>query len=194
MTAVKKPVISAEDYLAWEALQPEKHEYLAGEVFAMADASDAHVTISLNVAAALRAHLRGGPCRVYIADMKLRIEAADAFFYPDVFVTCAAADAALIHFKREPVLIIEVLSPATAAFDRGGKFAYYRSLASLREYVLIDCERVAVDVFRREATGHWVLYPFGPGETVELASVGLSLPMAEIYEEVVLESTTPLGV
>ncbi len=187
MTAVKKPVFSAEDYLAWEAGQPEKHEYLAGEVYAMAGASDAHVTISGNVFSALRAHLRGGPCRAYIADMKLRIDAADAFFYPDVFVTCAAADAALTHFKREPVLIVEVLSPATAAFDRGGKFAHYRSLASLREYVLIDCERVAVDVFRREVNGHWVLYPYGPGETVELDSLGLSLPVAAIYEEVTLE-------
>lgn len=194
MTAVKKPVFSAGDYLAWEAAQAEKHEFVAGEVFAMAGASDAHVTISGNVFSALRAHLRGKPCRTYIADMKLHIETADAFFYPAVFVTCSAADATLPHYKREPVLIVEVLSPATAAFDRGGKFAHYRQLASLQEYVLIDTERVAVDVFRREANGHWALYPYGPGETVELASVGLSLPVAAIYEDATLESAVPVRV
>lgn len=194
MTAVKKPVFSAGDYLAWEAAQTEKHEYIAGEVFMMAGASDAHVTISLNLAAALRAHLRGKPCRTYIADMKLHIESADAFFYPDVFVTCSAADAGLPLFKREPLLIIEVLSKATAAFDRGGKFAYYRRLPSLREYVLIDGEQIAVDVFRRDAGGHWVLYPYGPGEGVEFACVGLTLPIGTIYEDVTLESAAPVRV
>lgn len=188
MTAVKKPIFSAEDFLAWEAAQTEKHEYIAGEVFAMAGASDAHVTISLNLAMALRAHLRGGPCRTYIADMKLHVEAADAFFYPDVFVTCSAVDATRPNFKREPVLIIEVLSKATAAFDRGGKFAYYRRLPSLQEYALIEGERIAVDVFRRDTGGHWVLYPYGPGELVELASVGLSLPIEAIYEDVLLDT------
>ncbi|WP_299018740.1 Uma2 family endonuclease [uncultured Tepidimonas sp.] len=188
MTAVEKPIFSAEDFLAWEAAQTEKHEYIAGEVFAMAGASDAHVTVSGNVFAALRAHLRGGPCRTYIADMKLHVEAADAFFYPDVFVTCSAADAARPNFKREPVLIIEVLSKATAAFDRGGKFAHYRRLPSLQEYALIDGERIAVDVFRRDTGGHWVLYPYGPGELVELASVGLSLPIEAIYEDVRLDT------
>ncbi|MFN4149213.1 MAG: Uma2 family endonuclease [Rhodocyclaceae bacterium] len=188
MTAVKKPVFSAEDFLAWEATQTEKHEYIAGEVFSMAGASDAHVTISGNVFAALRSHLRGKPCRTYIADMKLRIDTADAFFYPDVFVTCSAADAALPLFKREPLLIIEVLSKATAAFDRGGKFAHYRRLPSLQEYALVDGEQIAVDVFRRDAGGHWVLYPYGPGEVVEFSSVGLTLPIDAIYEDVVLEN------
>ncbi len=184
MTALKKPAFGAEDYLAWEAEQAEKHEYIAGEVFAMAGASDAHVTVAGNLFAALRTQLRGKPCRVYIADMKLQVGAADAFFYPDVFVTCSAADAALADRKREPVLIAEVLSPSTAAYDRGLKFAYYRALPSLQEYVLIDAERMAVDVFRRDATDHWVLYPGGPGESVEFASVGLTLDLATIYEDV----------
>lgn len=183
MTALEKPIFSAEDYLAWEATQSEKHEYLAGEVFAMAGASDAHVTIAGNLFAALRHHLRGRPCRTYIADMKVEVAAANAFFYPDVFVSCSAADAALADRKREPLLVIEVLSPTTAAFDRGAKFAYYRQLASLSEYVLVDTERVAVDVFRRQADGHWVLYPFGPGEAVELASVALTMPIEAVYED-----------
>jgi len=191
MTALKKPVFGAEDYLAWEAAQAEKHEYIAGEVFAMAGASDAHVTIAGNLFSALRTQLRGKPCRVYIADMKLHVEAADAFFYPDVFVTCSAADARLADHKREPVLIVEVLSPSTAAYDRGLKFAYYRTLPGLQEYVLIDAERMAVDVFRRDAEGHWVLYPYGPDASVDLAGVGLSMPVAAIYEDVRLDAPSP---
>jgi len=183
MTALKKPHFSASDYLAWEAEQAEKHEYFAGEVFAMAGASDAHVTISGNLYMALRGHLRGTPCRTYIADMKVEVTRADAFFYPDVLVSCSAAYAALADRKREPVLLVEVLSPTTAAYDRGAKFASYRLIESLREYVLVDTERLAVDVFRRDASGHWVLYPYGPDEAAEFASVNLTLPIAAIYED-----------
>ena len=184
MTALAQPKFGAEDYLAWEANQPVKHEYLAGEVFAMAGGSDAHVTVSLNLASALRSHLRGTPCRTYIADMKLRVAAADAYFYPDVFVTCSAADAQQPLEKAEPVLVAEVLSPSTEAFDRGGKFAAYRSLPSLQEYLLIDPDRRSVEVYRRDASGHWVLYPYSGDEVLELGSVHLSLPLAQVFEDV----------
>lgn len=184
MTALAQPKFGAEDYLAWEANQPVKHEYLAGEVFAMAGGSDAHVTASGNLYVALRAHLRGTPCRTYIADMKLRVAAADAYFYPDVFVTCSAADAQQPLAKAEPVLVAEVLSPSTEAFDRGGKFAAYRSLPSLQEYLLIDPDRRSVEVYRRDASGHWVLYPYSGDEVLELGSVHLSLPLAQVFEDV----------
>lgn len=184
MTALAQPKFGAEDYLAWEANQPVKHEYLAGEVFAMAGGSDAHVTASGNLYVALRAHLRGTPCRTYIADMKLRVAAADAYFYPDVFVTCSAADAQQPLAKAEPVLVAEVLSPSTEAFDRGGKFAAYRSLPSLQEYLLIDPDRRSVEVYRRDASGHWVLYPYSGDEVLELASVHLSLPLAQVFEDI----------
>lgn len=184
MTAVKKPAFTAEDFLAWESAEEQKHEFIAGEVFAMAGAGDAHVTISLNLASALRNHLRGSPCRTYIADMKLFVETADAFFYPDVFVTCAATDGERRDHKREAVLVVEVLSPSTAAYDRGRKFAYYRELASLQEYVLIDTDRLAVEVYRRDASGYWVLHPHGDAAaTAEFASVGCVLPLAAIYED-----------
>ncbi|MEW5973924.1 MAG: Uma2 family endonuclease [Pseudomonadota bacterium] len=183
MTAAEKLAFTAEDFLNWESSQDTKHEFADGIAYAMAGAGEKHVTISGNVFAALRAHVRGTPCRAYIADMKLRVEKADAFFYPDVFVTCSSEDAKREDHKAEPVLIIEVLSPTTAAYDRGLKFAYYRQLPSLMEYVLIDPERIAVDLFRKDAAGHWVLYPYGPDETVELASIGLNLPIAAIYED-----------
>ncbi|MEW6693150.1 MAG: Uma2 family endonuclease [Pseudomonadota bacterium] len=184
MTAAEKPHFSAEDFLAWESTQDLKHEFADGIAYAMAGAGESHVLVSGNVFATLRTHLRGTPCRTFISDMKLKVEAAEAFFYPDVFVTCAPEDAAKKDYKTAPVLVVEVLSPSTAAYDRGQKFAIYRRLPSLQEYVLIDPERIAVDVFRKDTTGHWVLYPYGPGEAVELASVGLKLPIETLYEDI----------
>ena len=182
-----QPRFDAPAYLAWEAGQADKHEYVDGEVFAMAGASDAHVTIAGNLYMALRRHLRGGPCSVFISDMKLQVAEDNAFFYPDVFVTCAEADRAQSHYKSAPTLVAEVLSPSTSAFDRGAKFAAYRKLPSLREYALVDTERLSIDLFRRDETGHWVLYPSEGGDTVEFASVGLSLPVDRVYEDVNME-------
>lgn len=191
--AAKLP-FDAAAYLDWEARQSIKHEYVHGEVFAMAGASDAHVTIALNIAMALRAHLHGGPCRVYISDMKLRVEEEDAFFYPDVFVTCAEADRPQTHCKSEPCLVVEVLSPATSAYERGAKFAAYRKLASLREYALIDPERLSVDLFRwDDERERWVLHPYEGGDAVELASVGLTLPIEALYEGVRREGAQSRG-
>ncbi|MBI3101435.1 MAG: Uma2 family endonuclease [Burkholderiales bacterium] len=182
----------AQAYLAWEAEQSTKHEYHDGEVFAMAGASDAHVTVALNIAMALRNHLRGSPCSVFISDMKLRVEEDNAFFYPDVFVTCADDDRGQSHSKSAPVLVVEVLSPATSAYDRGAKFAAYRKLPTLREYALIDPERLSVDLFRREGDSkRWVLHPIEAGGHVEWASVGLQVPLEALYEDVPLTPGPP---
>ena len=176
---------SPEAYLDWEKSSDGKHEYLNGEVFALAGAKDAHVSICINLVSQLHAHLRGGPCRVYMADMKVSVEKVNAFFYPDIAVTCDERDRETEYYKRFPALIVEVLSESTAAFDRGNKFSCYRKLDSLREYVLIDPDSRSVDCFRLdEMTGHWVLYPFTAGDTVELASIGFSAPIESFYENV----------
>lgn len=180
-----QPFFDAQAYLAWEAEQSTKHEYHDREVFAMAGASDAHVTVAGNVYMALRNHLRGSPCSVFISDMKLRVEEDNAFFYPDVFVTCADSDRGQSHSKSAPVLVVEVLSPATSAYDRGAKFAAYRKLPTLREYALIDPERLSLDLFRREGDSkRWVLHPIEAGGHVEWASVGLQVPLEALYEDV----------
>ena len=180
-----QPFFDAQAYLAWEAEQSTKHEYHDGEVFAMAGASDAHVTVAGNVYMALRNHLRGSPCSVFISDMKLRVEEDNAFFYPDVFVTCAESDRGQSHSKSAPVLVVEVLSPATSAYDRGAKFAAYRKLPTLREYALIDPERLSLDLFRREGDSkRWVLHPIEAGGHVECASMGLQVPLEALYEDV----------
>jgi Uma2 family endonuclease len=176
------------EYIEWEKSNAIKHEYLDGGVFAMAGGSDRHVTAAGNIFTILRNHVRGGPCRTYMADMKVRVEAANAFFYPDVMVSCDSRDVSGEYFKSHPALIAEVLSPSTTAFDRGKKFAAYRTLQSLREYVLVDTDSICVEIFRRDAGGHWVLYPYAAGEEVELQSVGLKMPIEAIYEDVAWEA------
>ncbi|WP_020505268.1 Uma2 family endonuclease [Lamprocystis purpurea] len=177
------PFISVDDYLAGETLALVKHEYVDGEVFAMAGATEQHVTITLNVAAMLRAHVRGGPCRVYMADMKLRVEAARAFFYPDVFVTCDPADGARPLVKERARIVIEVLSDSSEAYDRGGKFASYRQLATLEEYVLIDSRAPAVEVFRRHPEG-WMLQSVPANGPLRLHTLGFACALEAVYEDV----------
>lgn len=175
---------SAADYLAWEPTQTERHEYLNGEVFAMAGAEDGHVTTAGNLYMALRQHLAGSPCRTYMSDMRLHVAAANGYFYPDVMVTCSDQDRASPLEKSEPKLVAEVLSPRTAAYDRGLKFSHYRSIASLEEYLLIDLETRSSDCYRKGPDGLWVLHPFVRGETVVLASVGLELAAERLFAEV----------
>ena len=183
--AEQKTVFAAVDYLTWEASQTERHEYIDGEVFAMAGAEDRHVTVAMNLAFAVRQHLSGTPCRTYMSDMKLNVATANQYFYPDVMVTCSAIDQANPLIKSEPKLIIEVLSPSTAAYDRGLKFGYYRALPTLQEYVLVDLDTRITDCYRKGADGLWVLHPFGKGEAVKLASVDLEISAAVLFAEVV---------
>lgn len=186
-TPAETIALSVNDYLAGEADSPVKHEYMAGEVFAMAGATEAHATIAGNVFAMLRAHVRGGPCRVYIADMKLRVAQADAFFYPDVFVTCDPADASEPIAKQSARVVVEVLSESTEAYDRGAKFAAYRQLEQLDEYVLIDSRSRSAEVFRRNSEG-WLFQPVAKGDRLRLLSVGFDCTLDQIYEDVDFES------
>ena len=175
--------MTGEEYLAWEAEQEGKHEFLAGEIFAMVGASDRHVTIAGNVYAAIRERLRGGPCRAYISDMKLHVAAANAWFYPDVMVTCDPADHRREMDKTAPVLIIEVLSSSTEAFDRGGKFAAYRTIPSLNEYLLIDPDSGRLELYRRNPENQWVLHTPDGDTPLELSSIDLILDRATLFED-----------
>ena len=144
------------DYLGNEQNSTLKHEYVAGEVFAMAGASKRRGTPAGNAFIALRQHLRGRPCGVWMADMKVRVRADSAYYYPDVVVTCDAADLgadAPKDYLRTPILVVEVLSDSTEPVDRCEKWLSYRRLASLAEYVLIDRNRAWVEVFRRTPEG-----------------------------------------
>jgi Uma2 family endonuclease len=188
--AARKTAMTAEEFLAWEAEQTERHDFVNGEVFAMAGAEDRHITVSLNVAIALRQHLTGTPCRTYIADMKVAAADERNYFYPDVVVTCSEADRQSPLIKREPVLIVEVLSPGTAAYDLGAKFAHYRAIPSLREIAFVDLNARRTDVYRKGTDGLWVLHPFAAGEDVQFATVDLTLTAAALFADVD-EAATP---
>jgi Uma2 family endonuclease len=181
--ALEQQPMTAAEFLAWDETQTLKHEFVRGEVFLMTGGADRNYTVALNIAIALRQHLSGTPFRVYGSDVKLRVEAADCVFHPDLMVTCSAADLADRLIKREPVLVVEVLSPSTAAFDRGDKFADYRQLPSLAEYLLVDVDCQRCDLYRKGADGLWVLRPSATGESVRLASVDLTLTAEALWAD-----------
>ena len=176
--------LSIEEYLQAEKSSPIKHEYIQGQIYAMAGASDAHVTITANLVALLRNHIRGTGCRLYVADMKARIESLDIFYYPDIMVTCDSRDTQFEYFKRYPSLIIEVLSPSTEALDRGDKFSDYQELDTLQEYVLVSQNRQRIDCFRRNSEERWVLYSYRGNQQLELTSVNFSCSLTDVYEDV----------
>ena len=181
------PYISAQEYLRLELSADTKHEYIDGEIHAMAGASDAHVKVTGNAYALLKNHLRGSGCSTYIADMKLRIGQDEAFFYPDAMVCCDPSDQLPEQdlVKNSPKLIIEVLSPSTEAHDRGKKFMLYRKLPSLEEYLLIDPRTYYVELFRRESDIQWSLTATdGPESLLTLNSAGLACCLADLYEDV----------
>lgn len=183
-SAQEKTRFSVQEYLAWEESQVEKHEYLAGEVFGMVGARQDHVIVTGNVFAQLREHLRGAPCRALVADMKLSVPAMEAFFYPDVMVTCDDNDKRADLCIEHPRLIIEILSDSAAAYDRGAKFAAYRKIDSLEEFALVDIDRRGVESYQRQPDGLWLLHDFTGAESCQFGSVDLTMSMARVFEDV----------
>ena len=181
--ALPRTMMDRDQYLRWEAEQPEKHEYLAGEIFAMVGVRREHALVAGAIHATLRQRLKGSPCQVFVADMKLRVDAADAYFYPDVMVTCDPRDRSAETAISHPCLVIEVLSDSTAAFDRGQKFAAYRRLESLREYLLVDIEARRLELYRREGA-HWLLLETQEdGAPLRLESVGITMDPGDGFED-----------
>ena len=180
----QKHKMTLEDFLAWEAEQPERWEFFNGEAFMMAGGSDVHNAISLNTAFALRQTLRGTRCNVFMSDVRLRLAESDDLFYPDVFVTCSDADRARRQVKEDPVLIAEVLSPSTEAHDRGDKFAAYRRFSALKTVLFLSQDRAHVECFTRRENGRWVLSE-ASGETARLAlpAFDFELALADLYRD-----------
>ena len=172
------------EYLEWEEQQDIKYEYINGEVFAMTGGTIPHNDIAFNLASGLRNHLKGSKCRVNIADAKVGISENGPFTYPDVMVSCDERDKKAIKFIQFPSLIVEVLSPSTEAYDRGGKFQQYRRIESLQEYVLISADKIGLDCFRLNDRGLWELHPFVEGDNVHLVSVDFTFPLSLVYEDI----------
>lgn len=172
---------SIDEYLALERDSDLRHEYLGGEIVAMTGGSKAHNLISVNLVSALSEHLQGSSCTAYMADMKVYIDAAKHYFYPDVMVVCENSENPQKEYQVDNArLIIEVLSDSTEQRDREYKRVTYRLLSDLQEYVLVDQRKSEVSCYRRREDG-WEHVVYRDDEEVTLQSVGLNLPMQRIY-------------
>ncbi len=180
---VKLNYLSFPEYLELEQTSPIRHEYLGGQIFAMSGSSEEHNLIAGNILARLHSHLRGSSCRTFISDMKVRVESADVSYYPEVMVVCEPQDRDR-YFKTCPCLIVEILSPTTAATDKREKLLNYQKISSLREYVLVAQDEMKIEVYRQDNLGNWFVQTLGKDEQLSLESVNLSMTMAEIYEDV----------
>ena len=182
----RKKTVSPEEYLAAERRSETKHEYDRGFIVAMAGASRWHNRIALNLGAELRAHLKGRPCEAFVSDMRVLVEETELYTYPDLAMVCGEPRFldAEVDTLLNPVAIVEVLSPSTEAYDRGKKFAHYRRIPSLVEYVLVAQDRPLIERFTRRGD-EWVLATFeGLDAALALESAGVRVPLREIYDRV----------
>ena len=185
-----KAGLTFDDWLAAERKATEtRSECVAGEVFAMTGGSFEHSLIGLNIGGELRGLLKGKPCYVLSPDIKVRIEATDVGAYPDVTVICGEPTFYDGHRDTvtNPTLVVEVLSNSTEAYDRGDKFAHYRTLPSLQAYLLVCQDKVRAELYTRSPDGTWVLSSYEAlGEQIRLESVDATLALVEIYDRVEL--------
>ena len=183
----KKLAVTSEEYLAAERQADRKHEYLDGEVFAMSGASFAHVSIVANLTGHLFSRLQGSPCRAFSSDLRIKVSRTGLYTYPDVVVVCGDPQFDDEHNDTllNPRLIAEVLSPSTETYDRGKKFAHYRTLESLAEYLLIAQDQVRVEQYIRQTSGDWLLHEATQvTETIRLPSIESELALADAYDKI----------
>jgi Uma2 family endonuclease len=182
MSSALRPRYTFAEYLALEEMSTVKHEYVAGEIFAMAGGSVEHSSLATTLAGLLLAHLRGGPCRPHGSDLRLYVEAADIATYADVSVICDPVErsAESPTHVTNPRVIVEVLSPSTERYDREQKRLYYQQIPSLREYLLVGQDRRQVEVWRREGDD-WTHVVHAAGTTARLPSIDFSLDVDELY-------------
>jgi Uma2 family endonuclease len=180
--AVSKPMTLAE-FLAWEERQPLRHEFDGSRPVAMTGGTRAHATIQANLAIAIGGRLRGGPCRFYGSDLKIRT-GDDHIRYPDGFVACTTGDSTSTVVS-DPVVIFEVLSPATAAVDRIAKAREYQATPSVQRYVMLEQDRIGATVYARAGDG-WTHEILIAESMLALPEIGVALPLAELYEGLVL--------
>jgi Uma2 family endonuclease len=186
--AQPKPFLSPQEYLAIERESETRSEYLDGEIFAMSGGSRQHNLIVTNLARELSSQLKRRPCEVYTNDQRVHIPETGLYTYPDIVVVCGepSFEDEGVDTLLNPVLIIEVLSPTTEAYDRGKKFDGYRTIASLKEYVLVSQHEARVEQYLRQEGGPWgFISTVGRERSVALASIQCELALEEIYDKVV---------
>lgn len=179
-----QPRVTPEEYLALDRRAAFKSEYVDGEIVAMAGASREHNLIALNIAASLHLQLKGRPCETYMADMRLGVDLVHTYAYPDVAVVCGEPeflDDSHFDVLLNPTVVVEVLSPATEAYDRGRKFARYRRLGTLADYVLVAQERMQVEHYTRAGMRWSLIEHDAPDAVVDLPAIGCRLTLTEVY-------------
>jgi len=174
--------MTPQEYFAFEEKTPLKHEYLAGVVYAMVDATDRHNMIALNIAALLHAARPTG-CQVFVSDMKLKVQlmAGETYYYPDVLVSCAASDREPL-FREQPILLVEVASPSTERIDHGEKLNAYRQIPALSEYVIVAQDQPEIEIYRRR--NGWVREILRPDEALVLEGIGITLSPSQVYRDI----------
>jgi len=190
-TLTAQTYLTPEEYLAWERKQPFKNEYHNGQIIAMSGASRAHNRITVDITVQLSNQLMESECEVFAGDMRVRTDPTVSYYYPDVIVVCGESRFEDDTFDTllNPILVVEVLSPSTAAFDRGEKFEHYKQIASLQEYILISQDSVHVEHYQFQET-RWIHNTLQHlEETLSLASIGCTLPLRAIYRRVMLNAS-----
>lgn len=172
--------LTLDEYIEWENAQPDRNEFVRGEVFAMVGGRRIHGRVVANLVQAFANHLHGSPCQVFAESMKVQV-ADDSIVYPDVFVTCDEVDLRTDQIFRSPRVVVEVLSPSTQAYNRGLKFTLYRRVASLREYILIDPDSREVEAFRVGADGLWVLHDMSGQAALAIPAIDATIAMTEVF-------------
>ncbi len=196
MSAVPKIYLTPADYLAFERQSDIKHEYFRGELFAMAGASRQHVRIAVNATIVLGNQLRGRGCDIFSSDMRVKVSPTGLYTYPDLAVVCGRPrfEDKELDTLLNPTLIVEILSKSTEAYDRGEKFAQYRTLETLTDYLLISQDRPHIERFTRQEGGLWLLSEsIGLDAMMPIESIQCQLPLAEVYDRVEFDqaSSTP---
>lgn len=175
--------LTVAEYLEAEKDSPVRHEYVDGQIFAMAGASDRHNRVSINLTGRLDDKLADGPCEVFMADMKIWVSET-VYYYPDVVVACDGPGADE-YYRKQPRLIIEVSSPNTERIDRSEKLLAYKLVKSLKEYVIVSQDRVRIEVFRRGRVDRWSWELLTElSDELRLESVALTLMVAQVYRRV----------
>jgi Uma2 family endonuclease len=182
------------EYLEREQASETKHEYLNGQIYDMAGGTVPHGRIAANVIGVLFGQLRGRPCSPQTSDVRVRVQATGLTTYPDVSVVCGEAktDVEDPNAIVNPVVLVEVLSPSSEAYDRGEKFAHYRRIPSLQEYVLVSYQTRRIEVYRRGEGGVWSLHEARDHETMELVSIGCTLALDDVYRNVEPSEPAPV--
>ena len=192
MIAAKEnfPQLTPNEYFAWEEKQLNKHEYIEGEVYAMSGGSRNHSLIAVRFTTLFSNHLSGSACEVGNSDLRVKIVRTSNYTYPDVSVTCDDRDKITTQYITYPSLIVEVLSPSTEAYDRGGKFRLYANNPVLQDYLLVSSTSIEIDLYHKKDNGEWVITNYQEGDAIELKSINLSFAIAQIYQGLTLTIET----